>query len=307
MCKKQWRVNHNLNIQHYLEKLNAYIKQKNGRCFNLDLYLCISELYGNFGRLELYFCKENEKPYLEKAVDNFLVAANFSLKIGDMQRVAHWLTHISRVYTRLENDLSKKYVDLANKIVERTILPSYSNEHCEAIQAEVNLAYGEMVLFSLFRRQRSSKTITYVSAVSYFSKALKGSLYLGFVRLIADSLYGLSRAIKAATEQGDIQDIINTKSCFFWKIIPVSNNIKLLNYESPIVKNILVLLNNITPLTEKTPMDNNDWMEISQQLQLGAKKIWHDWANMVNPNNKKENEHPLEEEIESGNFLGRLN
>ncbi|MCT7953000.1 hypothetical protein NG798_24690 [Ancylothrix sp. C2] len=276
-------------ISYYKEQLRKYIlKDKNNNLFDFDLHLCISEIFGNLGRLDLYFCNEEEdRNHLVEAIDNFLVAVYFSSKIGNRHRVAHWLTHVSRTYSRLSNqDQATKYAAFAEKLVNFQISPRDQPEYREALMAEVNLAWGERCLIEN----------KFKEAIEYFIKSLSGALYLKFARLIADSLYGIGKAAKIAYEEQSEDKFEKYFSLWRKKL---EDNLDT-NIQKMPDKNIYEQIINFLKKIEQ----DADWNSISEDFKNESIKIWHNWANaMANAANE---EHPVERDIKSGVFLKSL-
>ncbi len=179
----------NSDLKRYLQKLSEYIYSKSRRyCgrFDSDIYLSASETFGRMGRFALCFSQLGDKEELQESVQNFLKAAYCSAKIGHKQRTAHWINNASRACCRLGyGRRAQEFGNLAEKIIEGAIEPTYSAEYREAIMAEVNIARGERLMLV---------ENNCAGALEYFLHSLKGSIYIGFIRLIADSLYNIARA-----------------------------------------------------------------------------------------------------------------
>jgi len=289
-----WRVGNNLTLASYTNQIKEYI-ENNSTALDINLYLSLSEIYGNFGRLELYSCKNSERKQLEMAVNNFLIATYFSLKIDRRQRVAHWLTHLSRTSSRLgDKDKAEQYASLAKQMVTQAISPRDNSKYCEAIMAEVNLADGEKYLLI--------DNNPYL-AIEAFLKALNGSLNLKFARLIADSLYGIARSAKLLSEKE-----VKKGSKFHFKInFPKDfSNSRNTNGEQTITEKVTNVLTEIEQNSDKYDNEDDYWKFIYNEFKAQAKKIWHDWANVDINSDNQPVEHPFEGEIDTGNFLGAV-
>ncbi|MEY3870953.1 MAG: hypothetical protein RLZZ338_4847 [Cyanobacteriota bacterium] len=283
---KSWRdSNDDKNLRQYQDRIKTYISGNvnNEIIFDFDLHLCLSELFGNFGRLELYFCRESDaEAYLREAIDRFLIAAYFSCKIGNKQRVSHWLAHVSRAYSRLGDAVqADKYADQADKIIEQEASDyRYTQEHKESIRAEVNLAKGEN---HILKKE-------FGKALSCFQKSLKGAIELRFARLIADSIYGIYRSYKP--QQLSEEDIkkINDFPSFYQKQSHQEH--------TEITQEVIAFLSN-----EKIYENSN---LIPQEFKKQAIKIWQNWANVAaREDGINEYEHPIAIAIERDEFLSQ--
>ncbi|OCR02151.1 hypothetical protein BCD67_13515 [Oscillatoriales cyanobacterium USR001] len=320
--------NNDKSFKFYQTKIEEYISSekstsKENFFFDFDLYLCISEIYGNFGRLELYFWKTSEdRKYLEEeAINNFLVAAYFSLKIGNMQRVAHWLTHVSRAYSRLGADKAedaKNYVNVAGEIVEQLISPKYNVTERTWRQAEYYLALGEYYLHCN-DKQIKAKDSNIELSIENFCLALKGAMILSFCRLIADSLYGIYRSIKLIDKMVNKQKNEEKKSKMekmFNTIIKRHLNKEYLaeitdllgktnNGHKDILENNKNLLSEIVFYIHSDSQQIN-WLKISSEFKEGAKYVWRTLANQRKEQDSLEVKHPIEVEIDEDSFLAKL-
>jgi hypothetical protein len=266
----------------WLSQLNTYINTENPKYghypgnLGINIYCCASEIFGRIGRLSL--CFGNDKSIVNQAVDNLLKAAYCSAKIGYLKRVVHWLANASRAYCRLgEKSRAESLCKLAENILSSNELidKACSDEYKKSIKAEINIAYGEVYLLI---------DKNYVKAVKFFLNSLKGSIYLGFARLISENFYNIARASKHLDEPIEIL-FINDNT--YWD----NDNDNDVSQEAI---NFLKELNM-----------NQTWKSLHDNFQEEAKKIWHNWYLQAHPNNGQ-GKHPIEDDIDTERFMCRL-
>ena len=207
------------------------------------------------------------------------MAAYCSSRIGHLKRVAHWLINVSRSYCRLgEKEKVEQLIDLAISILRKAMNDNlnsdYSDEYRQSVMAETNLAIAEKYL--LIEKD-------YKKSLKYYLKALKGSIYLRFIRIISESLYGIYRASKNISMK-DFIEIFNVEF----------DNLEELKKKSDpdnlFIQNVINFLNKI---------NNIDKIEaVSQKVKKQGQAIWDNWAN-----NK---EHPISNMMEKEDFLKTL-
>ncbi|HEY9629939.1 MAG TPA: hypothetical protein V6C84_21755 [Coleofasciculaceae cyanobacterium] len=292
--RDKWRFE----LREALTQLRIYIddcKQDCGR-FAADIYINASELYGRLARLNFCCCDRDDIDELEAAVNYFLMAAHCSAKTGHRHRTAHWINNASRTCVRLgEGDRAKSFADLAERIINRASESTYSPEYQEAIIAEVNIARGERLL--LIEKDPTG-------ALDYFLRSLKGSIYIGFVRLMADNLYDIARASK---DLGNYRIKKSFASAFG------KNELKtnwILNeetqswQENKIAAEVIQFINAIDK--------DNDWSFVSAQFKEQAQKIWRSLASFsdighsVSQSASHSAAHPIEALMETEEFLNRV-
>lgn len=294
---KQWRNEPKI-LNNCLEKLQTYLKSNDFGLGNVgvpdfNVYLAASEVFGNVGRLDFYFSDGKDIESLESAIENLLSAAYFSSRIGLIQRMGHWTTHISRVYSRLQNQGgAKKFLKISERVVRQAIDPRYKNDYQNSILAEVNLANGELLLLT------GDNSL----ALQSFIKSLRGAIYYGFIRLIADSLYGASLAsqslhieeIKEAFKLPHGRDItkrgIEDNSSFFFD--PQQQGWR----ENGMAGDIINSINNLSK--ELFSANSLDKMKVCESLKELSKGLWHKWAEKGG-----RKVHPVEKLIDDGKFI----
>lgn len=222
---------------------------------SFDDYLSLAEIHGNIGRLNFYYCNKtlghDAKTIENYVISEFIKAAYLSSRIGQKQRVNHWLTHISRAYVRLDDkDKADSYIQLAELILHDSIEPRYSLKFKESIFAESNLARGEILLLSG----------NYELAIHNFVKALKGSINIGFARIISDSLYGISRAASPLDNRTPKLDFQDTN---------IDEALKISNKRSLITNRVVDFLNSINR--------EERWCSYTESFKSQAMQIWNGW------------------------------
>ncbi|MEM9543970.1 MAG: hypothetical protein AAGA60_31365, partial [Cyanobacteria bacterium P01_E01_bin.42] len=271
------------NMQNYIiERSHPEYGHYQGSC-NLHIYACTSEIFGRIGRLNMRFDR-GQFSILDNAIDNLLTAAHCCARIGHRKRLAHWLANASRAYCRInEGEQAKQLTDLAQSIINISIEPMSSDQYHQSVMAETNLACGERAL--LIDRD-------YQEANKYFLRALNGSMYLGFARIISESLYGISRASKELS--------IEELKVDFCKEIQLQELEQKYSHKNKIVKGICCFLNNLEDLEN---LENSQ--DVSREFMNQATKIWDDWYCEIHPR-QPDKRHYISELMEEGKFLAKI-
>ena len=259
----------------YEEDSSTAYRRYCGR-LDADVYLCASEIFARTGRLDFTFSTVKEAHYLEQAADNLLMAAYYASKVGESQRTAHWLANASRVYCRLgKGNKARKLANIAERVINRAIDQRYSDQYKEAIMAEVYLSRGEKLLLIDDDPLRS---------LHFFGRAVQAASYLGFVRLLADSLYDVARAAEAIDEPVDLS------------IIKGAYGGRYRRSSSGLVQAVRSFLASLDA--------QKSWADIAIDFKKQAQNIWHQWA-FISANDAKA-VHPIEEAIEHYQHLQRV-
>lgn len=286
---RPWRIE----LSQVIHTLSRYInesKQVRGR-FDSDIYIHASEVWGRLARLNFCCCDLDEIEPLTASVQQFLMAAYCSSKTGNRHRAAHWISNASRACVRLgEGERAHALSELAERIIQRAIEPTYSLEYQDAIRAEVNIAQGERLL--LIEKN-------FAGALDHFLRSLKGAIYIGFTRLIADNLYNIARA---AQNLGNYRIRKSFESAFGKDDEKVYQQNWLINeadqgwQENKIAAEAIQLINKLNK--------DDDWSSVAPQFKRQAQRIWHGWANFNSPPCPVS--HPIELAMESERFLCRV-
>ncbi|MEM9805523.1 MAG: hypothetical protein AAF959_09595 [Cyanobacteria bacterium P01_D01_bin.56] len=274
----------------YLSQESFSFKKHCGR-LDLNIYRSASEIFARVGRLDFCLSDIDDIEHLEAAFSRLLMAAYCSAKVGDRQRVAHWIANASRVCCRL--GLGGKALalsKLAEEIIHGSTDYRYSSLYKRAIMAEVYITQAEIYL--LIEND-------YNAALVCFLNSLKGAAYLGFSRLMADGLYGVYRASKeihnqafAASLDEIFSDSVNSSAEDRW---PLQKELKGKRARKLVI-DVVQFINGLE--------GNDVWSSVSEQFKEQAKHIWHYWA--VTASKSKNARHPVEELIDQNRFLCRL-
>lgn len=238
-----------------------------------NVYLCVSEIYARAGRLEFVFATREEEAHLVQSADHLLIAAYYASKVGERKRTAHWLANASRVYCRLgDGGMANKLIGMTDQLLCQSIDQRYSDQYKDAIMAEVHISRGEKALLIDQDPQE---------AIYYFGRSFQGAAYLGFVRLLADSLYNIARAAETLEQPVNLG---NWLGCYGVSQKRTGNH-----FVTEAIDAISSLDSNMM-LADTAPF-----------FKQAAQKIWHDWT--VTSSGNPDAKHPLEEAIEKGEYL----
>ncbi|MBW4517882.1 MAG: hypothetical protein KME11_21980 [Timaviella obliquedivisa GSE-PSE-MK23-08B] len=292
LSTKQWQSS----LVDRLSMLNQYIAQQNLRYgkysgrFDFSTYLCASEIFGRIARLNLCFCDEDDYSILKESIQHSIRAAYCASKIGYRQRSAHWLVNASRIHSRLGDPegLAKPLCEVASRIIRASLEPTYSGQYIDSIMAEVNLAYGEWYLLV----EKDMPT-----AINYFLKSLRGAIYIGFARLIADGIYGMARASQNLSNYRISKSLKQALNVDRLQSDIFSLDEKQQGWnENSIAAHVIEFLNEL----DKT----KDWNLVSEQFKQQAKWIWQRWFTETHPG--EISSHPVVEKIDDYTYLARL-
>ena len=250
------------------------------------MYICVHQkFFARSARLD--FCSELESVQkLDTAAENFLMAAYCSSKIGLRLKAAHLLANASRVYCRLgDGDRSQKLANLTENIIKAEMKPTDVFSYQEAILAEVNIARGERLLLI---------DGSFTEALKLFFLSLKGSIYLGFTRLIAQNFYNIARVCEKL-KTSKLKFAMLLAKYFDRQYLELFDQTK--GWEK--IKVTTEAMNFLNSLDASA-----DWETIAKLFKEQAKSIWHQWFEETNPG--KEGNHPVEDAIDNYQFLCRL-
>ena len=289
---KAWQFSLNswlIHLSDYIAQENLKYGKYSGR-FDFNTYLCASEVFGRITRLNLCFCSEQETHLLEESIQLSMQAAYCSSRIGYRQRAAHWLVNASRIHSRLGDRFSKAEAlcNTATRIIRGSLEPTYSDEYVGSIMAEVNLARGERLL--LIEQEMPD-------AIVCFLQSLKGAIYIGFARLIADGLYGIARASR---ELSNYQIGKSIEQAF--NLDTSKSDLFLLNEhrqgwdESNIATKAIEFFDGL----DKT----QNWNTVSERFKDQAKWIWQQWYEETHPYDC--GIHPVVALIHDDTYLSRV-
>lgn len=277
----------------WLQELQQYLQTENidhghypGN-LGINIYSCASEIYGRMGRISLSCGKDQET--IRVAIENLHKAAYCSSRVGHIKRLVHWLANLSRAYIRIgDRRQATSWLSLAKTILgsDKLIDKTCSNEYKQSITAEINIAYGE---FELHINKQCYQ------ATNYFLKSLKGSVYLGFARLISENLYNLSLALSKDSEPKKLFE--NSFSTVF------GDQEDLLNQDQGGEDN--KISDYIISFLSKTNL-SQDKEIISSNFKIKAQNIWDIWYGDTHPESQ-ECQHPIAKAMENNSFMCCLN
>lgn len=277
-----------LGLKEWDSKIRDAIKL--GSCYKdpgWDVYLALSEIYGNVARIEFYLSED--KSTLSGAAENFLRAAHYALRIGLAQRASRWLAFAGRVWVRLgEDNLPKQASKFADKLAKTDLTAGHSNNFCQAVLSEIYLLDGEY----LFLIQDDA-----INALECFLKALKGAVYLSLNRRICDALFNISRCsnklgnfsikegLSRVFKEEDYLTKLNEK-----KLNPMKNRTS---------EQVLDWLCNLW-----SREDNPSWYQVQDEFSKLAADIWQGWHLDTEPG--ATTKHPITEMIEKKVWLRQV-
>ncbi|WP_315788079.1 hypothetical protein [Fischerella sp. JS2] len=275
-----------LGLKEWDIKIRGAIKP--GSCYKdpgWDVYLALSEIYGNVARIEFYLC--DQKTTLSKAAEYFLRAAHYALRIGLTQRASRWLALAGRIWVRLgDGNLPRQASNFANKLAKTDLTAGHSQNFCQAVLSEIYLLDGEYLLFI-----QDDPT----SALECFLKALKGSVYLSLNRRICDALFNISRCSQKlsnfSTKEG-LSRVFKEEDH-----LSESNKNKLNPIRNRTSEKVLDLLCSLW-----SREDNPSWFQVRGEFSELAAQTWQEWhRNTSEPG--ATTKHPIAERIKSGSWL----
>ncbi len=294
-----------LNQSNWLSQLQDYLKTDHPEyghfkeSCNIDIYAIAAEIFGRAGRLSLTF-NQGSFEVINHAIDNLLSAAHCCARIGHQKRAAHWLVNVSRAYSKIgDGHNASLFIKLATDIIELSIAPQYedearqsvSEEYRESVMAEVYLASAES---SFLIEQDCFK------ASGCFIRALKGSIYLGFTRVISESLYGCSLALRQVNQQ-EFDVLKKQISDVFTDILKKAENATntTSKYEKSFIKDKQPLLDFFKEINDD--IQGESQQEFSQLLKTQAIAIWEQWHCDIYEN--PETSHPIAEMMANDVFF----
>jgi tetratricopeptide (TPR) repeat protein len=279
-----------LGLEAWDSKIRGAIKP--GSCYEdpgWDVYLALSEIYGNVARIEFYLC--DDKSTLNKAAEYFLRAAHYALRIGLAQRASRWLAFTGRVWVRLgDGNLPRQASKLADKLAKTDLTAGHSHNFCQAVLSEIYLLDGEYLLLI-----QDDPT----KALECFLEALKGAVYLGLNRRICDALFNISRCSNKlgnfSTKEG-LSRVFKSEDHYLTesnknKLNPMSNNTS---------EKVLDLLCSLW-----SREDNPTWFQVRAEFSDLAAQTWQGWHLDTKPG--ATTKHPIAERIESESWLCQVN
>lgn len=292
--------------QRWIENIQKYIKEDHPEyehfkeSCNIDTYALAAEIFGRIGRLNMRF-DQGDLSILDNAIENLLNAAHCCARIGHQKRLAHWLVNASMTYSRIgEGDKAQLLAELGERVIKASIEPAFndeshqavSDEYRQSVMAETNLAYGEKYL--LIDKD-------FKKANEYFFKALKGSIYIGFTRVISESLYGISRSLSKLDDK-EFNNFREIFKDFKEEFEDLKKQFE--DQENSCEKNIIRDKIDIINFLENMEVDR-DLEIISKDFEKQALNIWDEWHQAIYPDSE-DARHPVSKLMEENKFLADI-
>ena len=309
--KRTWNKEEELNYNDSI--INKYIsntKEEKRIIHTTSFNYALSEYYGNWSRLEFYFCKIEHKQEFEKSIDGFLKAAYFSLQNDNGIRYSYWLCHAARSYARLgkisEADAALEIAeDVVDKIFKKTDNVVYKNSIksiCYLVKFENNL-----FRFELEQTITTAEILFSTNTINDIITAIIGFYIIGFERLMFDGIYELSKLIFA----------INNPSCGKVNKFKILENIKdsidnkikeMATIKKEELEEIFLLnklkdhLDELSSIQKASEKEFEKIFEISDLYKSQVKARWTKWFDR-NLADGRQSEHPICQMIDSNEFL----
>jgi hypothetical protein len=253
-----------------------------------DIHYSLGSYHSIVGRLLLYRATSQEE--IEESCNRFLRAVYFFEKIGLTRKVERNLTLAGRASVRSGQ---KQNADACKEMSE-FILEEYNNKTNARIHENFKLSM-ESRLNSL-EGEYSRLQKRYDGGLESCLKSLRGAIWLGLNRHIADNLYIISRC---AEEMGNTEynliyfeepDSSMNLDDIYKKFISVPK-------DNPIAKKVISMLFTI----KKDPSNPIKWIEIAEAFRNESASIWTTWYREATGD--EEGEHPFAIEIRARRFL----
>jgi hypothetical protein len=281
-------------IEQYLKQYVAQNKPYNDPGY--DIHYSLGSYYSITGRLLLY--RGTNERDLDSACDRLLKAIYFFHRIGLTRKVERNLTLFGRVKVRIRReDYVLQCIELSQIILARHLskVNVPKNENFElSIKSRLNLFGGEYNLIVIEN---------YQSSLKYCLEALRGSLWLGLNRHIADNLYAISRC---AEKLGNREIKVDLEQYFQGLWIADKLNNKMYGEfihtpeENKIAKEIVSMLFTIREAADGSKC----WSDVWNVFRQASINIWNTWYRMATGD--KQREHPFAIDIRKGVFLGDI-
>jgi hypothetical protein len=236
--------------------IDGYIqtsRQKNHIIHTTSFYYALSEYYGNWSRLEFYFCGRDRKNEFEKSLSGFLEAAYFSLQNDNAIRFSYWLCHAARSSARIGNiSDAKTILQIAEAVIDKTFNITDNFAHKKGIKSIYYLVKSEISLYKLWKKDEtidSDKKFAKVldEIANSITTAIFGFYVIGFERLIFDSIYILHKLLCELEYSKHFFELKDEQRALVLKkfVSNVSKNIGNIFIEENITDTILIPLSKV--------------------------------------------------------------
>jgi hypothetical protein len=256
-----------------------------------DIHYSLGSYHSIVGRVLFYKAKNKEE--IEESCNRFLRAVYFFEKIGLTRKVERNLTLAGRASVRS----GEKQNAAACKEMSNFIL----REHTDKTNAKIaeNFKLSMESRLNSLKGEDSRLQGRHEDGLKSCLKSLKGALWLGLNRHIADNLYIISRCAEEMgnteyeiTDFKELNSSIDLNDDIYGKFISDPKN-------NPIAKKVILMLFNIKN-NKNNPLK---WREVAQNFRTESANIWTTWYREATGD--EEGEHPFATEIraEESKFL----
>lgn len=269
----------------YIKKIEPYSKP------GYDVYHSLGYYYSHVGRLLLYIGIDADE--LRYACNCLLRSVFFFSRIGLSRKVERNLVLVGRVKIRSQSheyikQLKDLSVYLSKENLKDTNRPKDKNFEL-AIESRLNLLKAESNIGE--------------EGLKDALKALKGSLWLGSNRYIADNLYAISKCA-AKSENLGIEKKLREVFAELWHYNDKLDEGAYYHFiHAP--ESALTAQGVVDMLFEVKEEAGNskDWRSVADKFKAAAASIWNEWYEAVS--NDPNDRHPFAKEIlnKEGKFL----
>lgn len=278
-------------INHFLEAGSTV----QDRCLSfscgpdIDVYQSLGTIHSIAGRWLFYLGKSKDE--LTHAYAYFLKASHYYSRIGFAQKTARCLALAGRVQVRLgHRDKVEDLISIARSLVEENLHIGQRSAFQQASLSEIHLLEGER---SLLLDNRPDKAI--ISSL----EGLKGALWLGLARRIADNLYNISRCAEQLRDNTIEHELKNVFQVM-WEPEENRTRKKKLTRLNPL--NNAIALDVINLLFDlKKQAATRTWYQVGYRFNTCSSHIWDVWYREISDGDN--GHHPIARLITSGEFL----
>lgn len=278
-------------ISHFL----ASSSQSQDQCLSfscgpdIDVYQSLGTLHSIAGRWLFYLGKS--KPELNHSYEYFLRASHYYSRIGFAQKSARCLALAGRAQVRLGNrDKVDELIKIARSLIEENLHIGQRAAFQQAALSEIHLLEGERSLVLDSRPDRGIRSSL---------EGLKGALWLGLSRRIADNLYSISRCAEKLGENAietELREIFQV----LWEPDENRNKKRKLVRLNPL-NNVVAadVINLLFDLKKQSSLLT--WGQVAYRFQACSSHIWDVWYRESSDGGA--GSHPIAQLIKSGEFL----
>jgi hypothetical protein len=279
-----------------------------------DIHYSLGAYYLTTSRLLFYIGKTKEE--FESAFNKSLQAAYYFQRIGLSRKVQRSVILAGRVSLRIRAEESKRQAKqceiLSSILLKQSIvdidLPSNDTIVDLSLQSRLNLLKGEY---------RKATTEENQEIFVYYLKSLKGSLWLGLNRHLADTLYIVSKHIEQLDMLGINNGIKKVFPEFFSKGIDKTENNESVDFTEEQIEEFVKdstknagenkaaakIVRQLFQMYGKEARQITN-TKIAEELRKLSCEIWNNWHRSATGNNNSS--HPFVKAIEKDTFLNKI-